>query len=450
MRVPEQKNYAFSNPPPFLRKIINMKARLIPPYGVCTGNFVWNKAEIAGKDSLLAESLATLATIGYWASPYPEGDGITFKFEGEDLASEQMLLQFKMAFPWLDIDLSHTRNANFALADLAADTEIQCTIIVPLACIFIEETFEIGEYRFFCRIDCDDQPFERLGSFESEYLEFDAMLRYEELLRINQAIEANDRVVNKCLALAEHAMDIIRLQYCSFTRPEFTPNPAGQLDDGFYSIEIIPGAGCHLKPFVLTGISRPMSASNNWLGPEVAGVYGRGCEILKEVLSGRSDELGLSIKAALRGCRQSFYSLGNESKFLNLVFTLDGLAHPGKWTGWKHRTYLAALISNGNVSMFENTLRRYDELYTEVRNKLVHGGKDFYELAYDPAQSCEDIYQYIQSIIEMIESHGFSTVQELHDYALDILSRPEFIIAYNYAINESDARRGVTSKRLVW
>lgn len=427
-----------------------MKSKFLAPRGNYLGNLLWNAVERIGKDALIIQSLEAVTEMGYWASPFPEGDGVTFSCQGEGKAPEQILLDFRIAFPWLEIELSSSGDANIELAELAPDIEIRCTVIVPLARIFIQESFTIGDYRFVCRSQFDEHPCERLGDFDTEYLEFDASLSYPDLLRVNRKLEYNDLVINKCLALAEQAMDVIRFQFSSFDRPEFTPNPAGQLEDGFYAIEIIPDASSHLKAFSLSGISRPMSMSNNWLGPQVDEGIPRGYGLLLEVLAGRCDELGISVKTALRGCRQSFYALGDESRFLNLIFTLDGLVHPGSWAGWKHRTYLAALISHGNISQFSTVLRRYDELYTEVRNKLVHGGKDFYELSCEPNQSCEDLYEYIKSVIRLIELQGLSTVSELREYARRVLIRPEISVLYAEVIREVCAKRGVSSTSVSW
>ncbi|MDD1010650.1 hypothetical protein M5G27_24555 [Pseudomonas shahriarae] len=419
-----------------------MKSKLLPPRDNYSGNLLWNAEERKGKDALITGSLQAVSAMGYWASPFPEGDGVTFNCQGKSNTAEQILTDFRTAFPWLKIELSISGDANTELAELAPDAEIRCTIIVPLASIFIQESFAIGDYRFVCRLEFDESPYERLGDFDTEYLEFEALLSYPDLLRINRTQAQNDLVINKCLALAEHAMDVIRFQFSSFVRPEFTPNPAGQQEDGFYAIQIIPDGASHLKYFTLSGISRPMSMSNNWLGPEVDERISPGFGLLLEVLAGRSDELGISVKTALRGCRQSFYALGDESRFLNLVFTLDGLVHPGTWKGWKHRTYLAALISHGNMLQFAKILRRYDELYTDVRNKLVHGGKDFYQISYEPNQSCDDMYEYIKSVIQLIQLRGLSNVSELHEYARSVLRRPDISALCTEVISEICAQRG--------
>lgn len=427
-----------------------MDAKILFPRANFHGNLLWNKAEAVSEQSRISGSLTKLRALGYWASPFPEGDGVTFS-DKSGRSESVMLNDFTAAFDWLNISIGKSGSANFELAELEADSKISCTVIVPLTKIKIEASFEVADYKFVCRIDFDDTPQERLGNFESEYLEFKASLPYQDLLRINSSHSHNDIVINKCLALAENAMDWVRHHYSNFTRPHFTPNPAGQLEDGFYSIEIIPEGRTHLKPISLTGISKPFSVSNNWLGPEVEESTRPGSFYLAEILGGRDDELAKSVKSALRSCRQSFYSLGDESRFLNLVFTLDGLVAPDKkWIGWKHRTFLSALISGGKLSAFRNTLVNYDKLYSEVRNKLVHGGADFYELPCNPAQAAEDIFQYIKNLIVLVEEMDFKTTAELHQYAIKVLNKADFAAVWKAVISEVNASKGKAPESCSW
>lgn len=425
-----------------------MDARIIFPNGHYSGNLLWNKAEALVREPAIADSLSLIRLRNYWASAFPEGDGVTFTDENKRSDAE-VLKDFINCFDWLDIAVGQTKNANFELADLEGDAEIQCTVIVPLSKLKIEETFSIGDFRFVCNKEFDSEPHERLGDFACEFVEFKTQILYKDLLRVNSSLDHNDYVINKCLAMAEGAMDMIRYHFSSFTKPHFTPNPAGQLADGLYSIEIIPEERTHIKSISLSGISKPISVSNNWLGPEVEEPITRGTGYLVEILKGRSDELALRVKSALRASRQSFYALGEESKFLNLVFALDGLVAPGKWTGWEHRTYIASLLSSGSKSAFKSKLKRYDELY-EIRNRLVHGGSDFYEIDCNPAQACQDIYWYICDLVTLIESKNFDSTFDLHLYAKGFLSQESVIQTYTEVINDACARRSREPKIPSW
>lgn len=421
-----------------------MEATILFPHDNYTGNLLWNKAQAADRTVLRDQSLLRLREMGYWASPYPGGDGVTFKDNSGTKTAAQILDDFRTGFTWLDISVGQSQDSNLELARLEPTLELPCIVIVPLERIFIEESFDLGEFKFVCPSELDEAPDDRLSDFPGQYLQFRTTLLYRDLLSLNKTLDHNNFVINKCLALAEHAMDIIRFQFSSFARPEFTPNPAGQLDDGTYAIEIIPEGQTHLKAFALRAISRPMSVSNNWLGPEVADQETRGRDYLIEVMGGRKDALALSVKSAMRACRQSFYSEGSESRFLNLVFALDGLASPGHWKGWKHRTYMAALLSGGKETQFSTTLKRYDELYNDVRNRLVHGGADFYELPVEPNEACQEMFAYVSRLVDLIEEKNFTTIAELREYASALLVMPNFATAYTSIINEVSTRRGIT------
>ncbi|MDX1370212.1 MAG: hypothetical protein R3216_22095, partial [Pseudomonas sp.] len=275
-------------------------------------------------------------------------------------------------------------------------------------------------------------------------------LKYKDLLRLNKTIFHNDYVINKCLSLAEYALDLIRYAHSSFSRKEFTPNPAGQMSDGSFEVEIIPIENTHIKPIKLAGISRPISVSNNWLGPQVDDVHAAGIEYLVSIYNGDIDnEMASSVKSALRLCRQSFYSLGSESQFLNLVFALDGLADP-KGTGWQQRTYIAAILCGGCSDKFEKTLIRYNDLYVEIRNKLVHKGLDFYQLTETPEQACDAMYEYIKDVIKLISSKCFINQNEMRAYAKNLLKTQDFKDRYTAVINSISLPEGQSHKMPSW
>lgn len=424
-----------------------MEARLLPPRKTYLGNLVWRKETSIEKPAEISISLERLRALGYWASAFPEGDGVTFKYERDAYQKNntEMLADFRTCFTWINIELASSGDSNSELAKLETeDASLNCTVIVPIEKIFIQETLTIGKYIFFCDSQLDPEPWERLSDHKGAYLQFDCQLAYKDLLRLNQTIDHNDYVINKCLSLAEHALDLVRYSHSSFTVKELTPNPAGQSEDGFYDVEIIPRGQTHLKPLKLSGISRPLSVSNNWLGPQVDDFCYPGIPYLSAIYDNIiENELSASVIGALRSCRQSFYSIGEESQFLNLIFTLDGLANIDKnWTGWKHRTYIAALVCSSSLTAFKKILEEYDSLYVDVRNKLVHEGKDFYEITENSGSASETIFTYIKNIIELIENKSFSTKYELTAHAIDLLKQEQYRLASKEVIDRVCAARG--------
>ncbi|EPV8391018.1 hypothetical protein ACWASN_000036 [Klebsiella aerogenes] len=432
-----------------------MKARLIPPFENYSGNVLWCKEDFINKVDDILTSLIKLRGIGYWASAFPEGNGITFNYNKDryQKSSIEILEDFSRCFEWVVIELAKSRNSDLELAELEDESKkMECIIIVPIEKILIQETIEIGQYTFYCERHFDEEPHERLSDQDGSYIQFNCHLPYIDLLKLNSSIDHNSHVINMCLSIAECALDLVRFSHGSFTRKEFTPNPAGQRSSGFYDVEIIPCEITHLKPIIIGGISRPLAVSNNWLGPQVDSLCYPGLQYLSSVYDGIvENELSKLVSSVVRAYRQSFYSIGEESQFLNLVFALDGLANiDSNWKGWKQRTYIAALTCNNSLLKFKKNLEVYDELYTEVRNKLVHDGKDFYELNVNANESSEQIFTYIKTIIIFIESNSLSTLQELRDHAVHLLQQEDYKTAFIEIIDRVSLLRGKTPNYPLW
>ncbi|MEN9658338.1 MAG: hypothetical protein RL571_1803 [Pseudomonadota bacterium] len=420
-----------------------MKAIFLAPRDNFTGNLLWNKDQFKNRLADVSGSLTALRKIGYYVSPFPEGDGVSFYIENKEIikSNDEILNDFKSCFHWVNISKGESKNLNYELANLEPDRKINCIIIIPLDKIYIQETLELHPYTFFCRKEFDIEPDERLAEYENEYLQFESTLQYKDLLRLNKTLDHNNDVINQCLSLAEYAMDLVRYVHSSFLKKEYTPNPAGQMSDGFFEVKIIPKEHTHIKPIKLAGISRPISVSNNWLGPQVDHLDAYGIEYLASIYSGEiKNEMALSIKVALRLCRQSFYTLGSESQFLSLVFALDGLTKP-KGNGWQQRTYIAALLCGGCPNEFEQVLLRYNELY-EVRNKLVHKGLDFYQLTENPEQACDDMYKFIKDVIGLVSSIRFINANNMRAYAKKLLTTQDFKEKYTAVINSQPLPEG--------
>jgi len=432
-----------------------MKARLLPPRINHSGNLVWRREDYLDKESEISLSLAEVRKLGYWASAFPEGDGVVFSPPSSttNKTNQDMLDDFRKCFSWINIEPAKTLDSNSEIADLETeDRTLNCAVIVPLERIFIQTTLSLGKFTYFCRREFDPEPYERLSELEFEYVQINCNLNYRDLLRLDQTRDHNDYVINKCLSLAEHALDVVRYSHSSFKNKTFTPNPAGQRDDGFYDVEIVPLESTHLKPIRLSGISKPLSVSNNWLGPQVDNLSYPGIHYLASIYNEEiTNEISSSVIACLRSCRQSFYSIGNESQFLNLIFTLDGLADPDKkWSGWKHRSYIAALLCEKSPNKFHSILEEYDRLYTEVRNKLVHDGKDFYEIADDPDEASETIFNYIKTIIKLIADNEFSNKSELKQHAETLLNEQIYKDKCHEVVQRVSIARGKKPEHPSW
>jgi len=424
-----------------------MEAFLLPPYDNYSGNLLWSPFQSEERTADIEVSLGKIVNMDYWASPFPEGDGVTFKPKTKK-SEDEITSDFKKCFEWLDIMKTSHKEAIDSLALIDAEILIDCIITVPLQQIRIETSCQIADnYKYLANEINDTTTVPRIADFNSEQIEFNLKIKFGDLLKLNSSsLDHDDYVINLCLDQAERGMDLIRLRYSSFDRPEFTPNPAGQLKSGFYEVQITPNTSKRLpiKPKVYGGLSKPLSASNNWLGPEVSDHFNLNDYKLSEILLGNEvHELGYLLIGSLRNCRQAFYTIGDESKFLSLIFSIDGLGAPDQdWSGWKHRTYITALACCNNPSKFIDTLESYDYLYTDIRNKLVHNGKSFYELGEGNGNSsCEKLWTIYKDIVSLILNKNFTTIAELHQYAELTLKQPSFISAITTVVNKVDSTR---------
>lgn len=424
-----------------------MKAFLLPPYDNSPGNLLWSPFQSEEHAIEIEASLTKIVNMDYFASPFPEGDGVTFT-SNTIKTENQIISDIKECFDWLEIMKTSHKTAIESLASIDDGILVDCIVTVPLQQIRIETSFQLADnYKYLANEINDTTTVPRVADFNSEQIEFDLKIKFGDLLKLNSSsLDHDNYVINLCLDQAERGMDLIRLRYSSFDRPEFTPNPAGQLKSGFYEVQITPNASKRLpiKPKVYGGLSQPLSASNNWLGPEVSDDFNFNDYKLSEILLGKEvHELGYLLIGSLRNCRQAFYTIGDESKFLSLIFSIDGLGSPDQdWNGWKHRSYITALACSNNPSKFRDSLESYDYLYTDIRNKLVHKGKSFYELGEDNGKSsCEKLWTIYKDIVSLILNKGFTTIDELHQFAELTLKQTPFIDAITAVVNKVDSKR---------
>ena len=204
-----------------------MDASFLLPHGNCMGNLLWRETELAGKESLVLLSIEAIRSRGYWASCFPEGDGVTFKDKSGNRSPDQMLVDFQASFPWLTIRLGTQGSSDLELAALESEAEtpqaLTCIAIVPVIKLHFESSHNLGPFRLVCARDLDSEPYERLGDWAGSYLEFKIELQYSDLLRLNRRVTDSDVVILRCLAMAEHALDLIRFGFSSFVSAPRTP-----------------------------------------------------------------------------------------------------------------------------------------------------------------------------------------------------------------------------------
>lgn len=99
-----------------------MKAIFKPQRGNYYGNLLWDAAEAAKKANEIRVSLEMIRTLGYFASPFPEGDGISFSDESKSKKDIDILGDFRSCFDWLDISADITFSAQKASSKPPAQT----------------------------------------------------------------------------------------------------------------------------------------------------------------------------------------------------------------------------------------------------------------------------------------------------------------------------------------
>jgi hypothetical protein len=99
-----------------------MKAIFKPPRENYYGNLLWDIGEATNKSNQIRDSLEIIRKLGYFASLFPEVDGITFSDESKSKKDVDMLSDFRSCFAWLDISVDITFSAQKASEITPAQT----------------------------------------------------------------------------------------------------------------------------------------------------------------------------------------------------------------------------------------------------------------------------------------------------------------------------------------
>ncbi|WP_440117685.1 hypothetical protein [Paenibacillus sp. QZ-Y1] len=439
------------------------KAFLLHPYENVNGNLRWSSKNQFDQAEVIS-SLEELRKLGYWASAFPEGDGITFS--KDEYSSEQSLEDFVKTFSWLEIEQCDLSELNNRMRDVLIDQKSVCNILVPIRSLQIEDSFQIGDYKFWSPNDLKSPWIDYFGGYHlhsEEYVEeWNEELKTEmdllrfplieltievneaDLIGLNNSIESEVRLIRIASEQADRGLDLLRITHCNYNRIEYLPDRAGQLADGFTAAYIIPEQR-EYKEKLLVHIVYSMRTTNNWLGLEAEYISDPFVEWLARLLKGEvNNEIEQSVRSAVISISQAFYTIYDEARFLSLVFSLDGLCSPKRrWTGWKHRSYIAAITSAGNVNSYERELKKFEHLYTNIRNKLVHAGSSFIDIeGEDPMSVSQDIHSLIIRSIMTIYKKELTSIEQLHDFAITLLQKNEYQQVTDSVINDYDLIRG--------
>ncbi len=84
-------------------------AVLLPPHHEYTGNLLWNVSDVIGREPEISISINQLRKLGYWASAFPEGDGITFTEDTGKKRNNELVSDVRACFEWLNISVDLTK-----------------------------------------------------------------------------------------------------------------------------------------------------------------------------------------------------------------------------------------------------------------------------------------------------------------------------------------------------
>src|SRR5690606_10348018 len=92
--------------------------------GDVNANLIWGPPLSADYQLLAADACAALRKLGYFASPFPEGDGVTFSHP--EYSPISAMSDVSSHFPWLDI------TEDLHEGELYGSQTVDCTVLVPV------------------------------------------------------------------------------------------------------------------------------------------------------------------------------------------------------------------------------------------------------------------------------------------------------------------------------
>lgn len=429
-------------------------------------NLIWGPTLALELACQVSTACKGLSALGYEVSPFPEGDGVTFTHP--QYSKETALGHVEEHFRWLAVtDKSLNED------ELYEDAVLPCKVLVPVEKLHLTVQIQAPPYLFIPAIgiaeDDSTNPWLEyfgvydidaiygardaaretgaLGLTREEFLvtfplvEMSLDIPCRELIAAERTVDGMSPLLRRCSEYADRGLDLLRLDQCTYRQLERLCGLAGQMADGFHAAYVIPPFS-RFKSNLYCHYATPFQVSPNWLGLDVDRPLDAGTIALAPIAFGTgAGEMLDRIRSAIRTAGQAFYILTPEARFLSLVFGLDGLCAPkSDWTGFKHRTYIAAIGSDGDASSFRMWLRDFNAAYSEIRNPIVHRGKSFIELGIDPKRPSDELTLLLRSCVDTVLRHALRSVADLRAFAIASLASPPFQAAMNEFITQDNAR----------
>jgi hypothetical protein len=425
-------------------------AVMIHPHGDFMGNMLWPGELPAEQLAAMPAALTTIAAKGYWASPFPEGDGVTFKPTANTTSDPHVILdEFRTAFPFLDLNaLDSSEGQSRALARLACDRTAACIYLAPVEGLRLDAPFQLGETRFHAPVDgvdnllndhawrqlcdvpgADGDPAWAPGEHAHGTTELLGRPLIEREIEIPLAVfyeagnsfDSQTGLLRLVMENADAALDPVRFGLCHYRRLEYLPAKPGWIGES--AVVLVMPKSRALKERLLVGKPYVLRVSNNWLGLEVdGGALGAGAEPMADLVDSKADdEITLALKSALRAWNRAFYLVELEASFLHLIYAVDALCEPGSLKGDRHRLWITAFASAGDPVRFAALLDDFSRHYA-VRNSIVHAGATFASLGLVGEEQCQFMLSLLGSCITTYFLQAFADRRDAARFAFDALT----------------------------
>ncbi|QNK68561.1 hypothetical protein [Variovorax sp. PAMC26660] len=436
---------------------ITMNALLVHPTSGASGNLLWPLPPSDADLERIRSGVDYMRSLGYWASPFPERDGVTFNKEGYEPSLG--LTHLREAFTFMTIEETKGAHAYDVLGALALDATITTTYLVPVDSLLLYETLKLGRTTIHAPVNGEDIPLQlhswgtalcdvpgadvdpnwaplRKKSFSSlaTLLSYPLIERRIEipakiLYAAKVSVSGQERLIDYVAQDADRSLDLLRWQFCSHKRLEYLPGKAGWVGEFCYAY-VVPDFG--LREGLLGAKPQVLRVENNWLGLEVdISPDGGVISALASIFDGDSNNaLSKEIRSALRSIGQAYYLVEPEATFLSLVYAIDALCEVGDLRGDHQRAWVCAAAANGSPERFTDLRPQYELLYS-LRNRLVHGGETFSSLGKEPREVNQLVGSILSAVIEGILSRDCLSRRDFVDAILADLQRPEYVDAIN-------------------
>ena len=413
------------------------KAILLHQRGNVGANVIWVAPLPRIEQDALLPSIEAFRARGYWASAFPQGDGITLRHEEYD--DTNCLEDVRSCFPWLSIDeVGQGQSVSQAMQRLNADRRLLIRYLVPAAKLLIYENIELGPYKIHRPVVPHENPTWK-HPWADEFLDVpgadidpgwnpvkapeNSLARLLGYPLIEGTIQVDARLLFPVgagtaewepLALhvtehADRALDVLRHRFCDYRAPHSTPHHAGVLSDPEFRIAYLMPDAADIKPHLIAAKPKVFEAVNVWLGLELDTSISPMDERLAEIASGIvANEIEERIRGALRARGQSFLLVSDEMRFVSMVFSTDAVSFVGKKRGDEHRRHVAAAASGNKRNLYVEFLDMMKTLYP-LRNDIIHKGASFRELEMDAKDVLVKMDEMLRLCIENALACGFDS-----------------------------------------